>query len=135
MSDTPAFLYVEDDPLSREIMELLFVQVMGYPQLTVWEDSTDFMTKVQSLPTKPKVIFLDIHMLPIDGFSMLKLLRENEAYCKTTVVALTASVMSEEVKMLQTAGFDSCIAKPIDFRSFPETLTRILAGEKIWRIK
>jgi len=47
---------------------------------------------------------------------------------------MTASVMNEEVHRLRTCGFDGCLAKPIDFDSFPEALNRILSGEKIWRI-
>jgi two-component system, sensor histidine kinase len=128
------FLYVEDDALSREVMQILLVEMLGYNDLTVLEDSTDFISKLHALKNKPKVIFLDIHMKPVDGFALLKMLRENEEYRSAIIVALTASVMNEEVKMLREAGFDSCIAKPITQRTFPEMLERILKGEKIWRI-
>jgi CheY-like chemotaxis protein len=134
-SEQPTILYVEDDPMSREVMQILLVDLMGYSDVTILEDSTDFLTKVEALKTPPKVIFLDIHMQPVNGFDMLKLLRAHERYRTTTVVALTASVMNEEVNLLRNAGFDSCIAKPIDQRAFPEVLTRILNGERFWRIK
>ncbi len=32
------------------------------------------------------------------------------------------------------AGFNGCLAKPIDLQTFPEAFNRILAGETIWRI-
>ncbi len=132
---TPTFLYVEDDPMSREVMRLLLVDMLGYEQVTIFEDSADFLAKIEALSDPPKVIFLDIHMQPMNGFEILKLLRAHERYRATTVVALTASVMNEEVNLLRNAGFDSCIAKPIDQRTFPEALNRILSGEKFWRIK
>jgi CheY-like chemotaxis protein len=50
------------------------------------------------------------------------------------VVALTASVMNEEVEQLRAAGFHSCLAKPIDIDTFPDVLNRILDGESVWRI-
>jgi CheY-like chemotaxis protein len=133
--ENPTVLYVEDDEMSREVMQFLLTLGLGMTKVTLFDDSTDFIKKVEALPEKPDVIFLDIHMMPIDGFSMLKLLREHEAYKNTIVVALTASVMNEEVQLLQSAGFNSCIPKPIDQRTFPATLNRILSGERIWRIK
>lgn len=135
MDDAASFLYVEDDPLSREVMQILLVEVMGYSGVTILENSADFLTRLQAMPARPKVIFLDIHMQPMNGFDILKMLREHQDYQSTTVVALTASVMNEEIKLLRDAGFDGCIAKPINQRTFPETLNRILSGEKIWRIK
>jgi hypothetical protein len=49
-------------------------------------------------------------------------------------VALTASVMNEEVHKLREAGFHSVIAKPIDVDTFPDLLHRIVGGETVWRI-
>jgi hypothetical protein len=42
--------------------------------------------------------------------------------------------MNEEVEMLQDAGFDGGIAKPIDQQVFPQLIERIMAGEDIWSI-
>jgi DNA-binding NarL/FixJ family response regulator len=51
------------------------------------------------------------------------------------VVALTASVMYEEVRRLRDAGFDGVIAKPINFDTFPAALDRILSGGQVWNTK
>ncbi len=73
-------------------------------------------------------------MEPYNGFEMLAMLRQSQRFSDTPIVALTASVMNEEVQQLQTSGFDGCLAKPIDMDTFPDTLYRILNGEHIWRI-
>ena len=130
----PVVLYVEDDPQSRTVMRLLLKGRMGLSQVTILQDSSDFLARVTALNPKPDVVFLDIHMEPLNGFEMLTLLRETEDFNRTPVIALTASVMSEEVHQLRTAGFTGCLAKPIDLASFPESLERILAGESVWRI-
>jgi CheY-like chemotaxis protein len=127
----PAFLYVEDDPLSREIMELLLGPVLGYTQVTTFESSHDFMDKVRALTNIPDVIFLDIQMLPHDGYEMLKMLRGGETYRKTKVIAMTANVMATDVEALKSAGFDGMIGKPIMRQVFPELLGRILSGESV----
>src|SRR5688500_13882805 len=106
MSPDPSFLYVEDEPMSRTVMEMLMVRRMGYKNLTIFEDSSDFIAKIESLSSEPDVIFLDIHMRPINGFEMLQLLRNHPSYKSVRVVALTASVMNEEIDMLRQAGFD-----------------------------
>lgn len=128
-------LYFEDDMLSREVMRACLTRGLGYHNVTIFEDSTDFEERLNNVGVKPDVVFLDIHIEPIDGFAMLKLIRQSETYQSTKVIALTASVMNEEVKMLKEAGFDGVIAKPLDYDTFPNVLSRILKGEQVWHIK
>jgi two-component system cell cycle response regulator DivK len=49
------------------------------------------------------------------------------------VLALTAHAMSGDRERALQAGFDGYITKPIDIRSFPETVKRALAGETVSR--
>jgi CheY-like chemotaxis protein len=130
----PAILYVEDDPQSRKLMSMLLKGRMKLPHVTILEDSNDFLANVEALDPKPDVILLDIHMKPYSGFEMLTMLRELAWASSTPIVALTASVMNEEVQRLRSIGFNGCLAKPIDLETFPDTLQRIIAGETIWRI-
>lgn len=134
MLDGYAFLYVEDDPLSRQVMQLLMVDAMNIQQLTIFQDSTGFMDRLRALPTKPDIILLDIHMKPLDGFALLQLLRADQDYRHIRVIALTASVMNEEVERLKRSGFDGAIAKPLSIRTFPVLLERIVNGESVWHI-
>jgi two-component system, NarL family, sensor histidine kinase EvgS len=134
MNDQPAVLYIEDDPQSRKLMQMLLKGRLKLPNVVILEDSMDFLARVGALDPKPDIIFLDIHVKPYDGFEMLEMLHQFEWFSRTPVVALTASVMNEEVRRLRLAGFSGCLAKPIDLESFPEMLARILEGETIWRI-
>lgn len=134
MTDKPAVLYVEDDLSSRQVMQILLGGRMALPHVTMFEDSENFVARVQALDPKPDVIFLDIHVEPYSGFEMLAMLRELEDFRQTPVVALTASVMNEEVEQLKMAGFHSCLAKPIDLTTFPIALQDILNGNPVWVI-
>lgn len=131
----PTIVYFEDDLLSREVMRACLTRGLGYHSVAIFESSDNFAAKLSQVASRPDVIFLDIHMEPIDGFEMLRLIRQNPAYHATKVIALTASVMNEEVKVLREAGFDGVIAKPLDYETFPAVLQRILAGEQVWHIK
>jgi CheY-like chemotaxis protein len=127
-------LYVEDDAGSRKVMQYLVRGSLQGSQLTLFEDSHDFMNRVHMLENQPTIIMLDIHVEPISGFEMLQQLREVEAYKDLPIVALTASVMNEEVAKLRRAGFSGVLAKPLDPDQFPDLFRRILEGEQIWNI-
>ena len=134
MSHKPAVLYFEDEPMSRTVMEMLLKRGLGLDDVTIFADSTDFKQRMAELETTPDIVFLDIHIEPYNGFAMLKMLRQNPRFNQSRIIALTASVMNEEVEMLQDAGFDGGIAKPIDQKTFPELIERILDGDEIWSI-
>ncbi|MCA9905935.1 MAG: response regulator [Anaerolineae bacterium] len=134
MNNQPSILYVEDDAHSRRVMKLLLTAQMGLQNVTIFENSVDFLDRAEALNPKPDVIFLDIHMEPHTGFEMLNMVRASAKLQATPVVALTASVMNDEVEKLRTAGFDGCIAKPLNIQHFPHLLDSILSGETVWRI-
>lgn len=127
-------LVVDDDPHSCRIMHMLLVGRMKLQHVTILEDSTDFILRVGALMRRPDIVFLDINVRPLTGFDMLARLREMADYVSVPIVALTASVMNDEVMRVRDAGFHSIIAKPIDLTSFPDTLQRIVHGEQFWRV-
>lgn len=128
------YLYVEDDPLSREIMKFIMEMGMGITTLTIFSDSTDFAERLKGLVPRPDVILLDIHVQPYNGFAMLKMIQADPNFADCRVVALTASVMNEEVEQLRVNGFHGAIAKPLSVQTFPDLLKRVIAGEDIWHI-
>ena len=129
----PAFLYIDDDAMGREIMGMLLAS-QGYSQHTIFEDSSDFLARVEALMPQPDVFFLDVHVEPFNGFEMLAMLRSNPTFGKKTIVAVTASVMNEEVAQLKNAGFDGAIGKPLDFDNFGSLVEAILAGKEVWYV-
>ncbi|MCB9438547.1 MAG: response regulator [Anaerolineales bacterium] len=127
------YLYVEDDPLSREVMQMIMGTAMGIETLTIFDDSSNFMERLQGLMV-PHVILLDIHMKPHNGFEVLDMIRQDSRYNSTTIIALTASVMNEEVTQLRERGFNGAIAKPLSIQAFPTLLRQILEGQAVWHI-
>jgi two-component system cell cycle response regulator DivK len=128
-----SILYVEDDLFSREIMQLL-AESVGVQHVTIFEDSADFLDRVQAIDPSPDVVLLDIHLQPHDGFTMLSMLRGLHTFRDKPIVALTASVMNEEIIMLRDAGFDGVIGKPIDQDRFADLLGRVFKRESFWGI-
>jgi CheY-like chemotaxis protein len=100
----------------------------------MFEDSVNYMARIEALPAVPDVIFLDIHMQPHNGFEMLNTLRQHPTYAARIIIAITASVMNEEVAQLRQAGFNGAIGKPLDFENFAQLMERVLKGEAVWHI-
>lgn len=134
MITQPSILYVEDDSRSRLVMKMILVNRLQLPYVTIFEDSVDFITRAEALEPRPDIVFLDIHVDPYNGFEMLEMLRQSNHFTETRIVALTASVMNEEVAKLKNSGFDGCLSKPVDSDMIPELLDQIMNGEKLWNI-
>lgn len=135
MDRKPIVVYVEDDAPSITVMKVLMRKVLGITDtLTVIENTSDFLEKIDQIGAVPDLFLLDIHIVPHDGFELLSMIRNDKNLYASKVVALTASVMNEEVEKLKTSGFDGAIAKPLDLSTFPDLIAKILRGESVWHI-
>ena len=130
----PVLVYVEDDEASIVVMKAIVELVMRLQTLHVLRNSADFVQQVKQLGVTPDIFLFDIQMNPYDGFDLLSMLRNDQQYRDSKVVALTASVMSEEVARLKASGFDGAIAKPLNIEVFPDLIARIMNGEHVWYI-
>lgn len=130
----PVLVYVEDDEASIAVMKAIVERVMKLKTLHVLQNRSDFMQQVEQIGVTPDIFLFDIQMEPYDGFELLTMLRNDPDYKESKVVALTASVMSEEVARLKRRGFDGAIAKPLNIQAFPDLITRIMDGESVWYI-
>ncbi|UCH60995.1 MAG: response regulator [Anaerolineales bacterium] len=130
----PVMVYVEDDEASIIVMKAIVERVMKLQTLHVLQNRPDFVQQVKQLGVQPDIFLFDIQMKPYNGFELLSMLRADPQFENSKVVALTASVMSEEVAGLKHRGFDGAIAKPINIDAFPGLITRIMDGESVWYI-
>jgi CheY-like chemotaxis protein len=128
------FLYVEDDPPSREVIKILLKRLLGGPDLILFEHSADFMERIEALPKVPDIIFLDVDIKPDNGFELLSKLRVSAKYQRTCVIAMTVAVAFWEIADLRNAGFDGLIAKPIQIHLFVDKLRAILGGRPAWTV-
>lgn len=57
MFEDTAFLYVEDDAPSRQVMNLVMKRIMQVPHLATFQDSIDFIARLKALDPPPTVFF------------------------------------------------------------------------------
>src|SRR5439155_347412 len=57
-------------------------------------------------------------------------LRSNEATADIPVIAVTASVMQQDRKLITEAGFDAYLGTPLDLKEFLDTVKRVLESPR-----
>jgi two-component system, response regulator len=73
----------------------------------------------------PKVILLDLKLPKIDGFEVLKEIRNDIRTKIIPVVVLTSSKEENDIVECYKLGVNSYIVKPIDFDKFTESVKEI----------
>jgi two-component system, cell cycle response regulator DivK len=75
---------------------------------------------------QPALILMDIQLPGINGVEALHQLRADPVTSSTPVIAITASVMTQDRKRIMAAGFDDYQGKPISLRELLATVREIL---------
>jgi CheY-like chemotaxis protein len=91
----------------------------------------EVLNLINKLP-KIDLFLLDIYMPGSTGYDVIKQIREQSNTKESIVVALTASVMYDDIRRMKEAGFDSIIGKPVRPARFGSQIRKILAGEVLW---
>jgi CheY-like chemotaxis protein len=125
-------VYIEDNFWNRKVVELLIVHLLEGAQFHIFNDSTDLLSRLESLEWKPNLILADIHMQPYNGYEVLAMLRQRSEYKNTKIIAITAGLTNEDSERLRRAGFDGVIAKPIDANKFASYIDHILEDGEVW---
>lgn len=113
-------LVVEDGADNRMLVRAL-LENMGVEVLCA-DNGAQGVERAQA--TLPDLVLMDIHMPVMDGVTATARLRQ--AGFQRPVVALTADVMAADRAHYLAAGFDDCLAKPIDRAAFERVVTRHL---------
>ena len=111
-------LYIEDNPVNVLLLEGL-VELRSYVRLSTAADGLSGVAK--ALAQRPDVVLVDMQLPDIDGNEVLRRLRAEATLANTTVIALSANAMPEDVERARALGFDDYWTKPINFQ-------RVLAG-------
>jgi two-component system, cell cycle response regulator DivK len=120
-----AILIAEDNPVNRELLREL-LEMRGH---TVTEacDGEEALRVVEQ--TQPDLLLLDIGMPVLDGFGVIRKIRENPRFASMPVVAVTAYAMQGDREKILSSNFDGYLSKPVDARSLAQELDRVLSPE------
>lgn len=101
-------LVVDDIPHNRQIiLDYLADQPIEIYQAANGLEALEIIDKVEF-----DLILLDLRMPELDGYSVIEKLKENQSLCHIPVVALTASVMKNEMAKISSFQFNDYLQKP-----------------------
>jgi len=112
---TPDIFYVEDDMDYAFFMQSAVQEVKDTLNLTIVEDGTEALLRLQSFAerkTKPKLILLDLNLPGLSGLDLLKFIRDIP-YLKTIpVILFSTSDNPDDVKASIEFGANAYLTKP-----------------------
>ena len=115
-------LMIEDNDKNRKLMRDV-LQFQGY-RTAESENAEEGLRLAGTLA--PALILMDIHLPGMNGIEALGALRADPATRGIPVMAVTASVMSQDRQMVTSAGFDGYQSKPINVKEFVAAVQEIL---------
>ena len=111
-------LVIEDNEKNMKLVRDL-LQYEGYEILEADTAEEGLRLAGEYLPA---LILMDIGLPGMNGFEALKRLRASSATAGIPVMAVTASVMTQDHQKITEAGFDGYQRKPIDIDEFLEAV-------------
>ena len=115
-------LIVEDNEKNLKLVRDVLV-VKGYATLEARNAEEGIQL---ALAHAPDLILMDIQLPGMNGVEALKILRAEAATTKVPVLAVTASVMQQDRRLIMDAGFDAYVGKPINLKEFLDAVRAAL---------
>ena len=123
ISEERSVLYIEDNPANLRLVTQL---LSNLPNLHMWSAHEPQLGLDLAKENNPDLILLDINLPGMDGFEVLKLLKQQEVTRNTPVIAISANAMPKDIEKGIDAGFDKYITKPININELLNTVEVIL---------
>lgn len=125
LRETLKILCVDDDPMNNEVLDAT-LQHLGNMTVYLTQEPRQVHEMVRNY--RPDLVFLDIRMAGMDGYTVLKQLRDDPATQKTPVVAISAQAMRSNIEKALQAGFDAYVAKPFSIDDIKIVLDKASDG-------
>jgi len=115
-------LVVDDNNTNLKLVS----DVLGFDGYQILKASDAESAQSIIRDTPPDLILMDIALPGMDGLTLTRLLKADEATRHIIVVALTAFAMKGDEAKARAAGCDGYITKPIDTRTLPDAVAGYL---------
>lgn len=117
-------ILVVDDNENNRILMRDILKFHGYGVIEA-ENGVEALKKAKE--EKPDLMLLDIQMPVMNGFTVVRKIREDNELKDLIVIAITSFAMKGDQEKALSAGFDGYITKPINTRKLPEIVQNFLS--------
>lgn len=118
-------LIVDDNDFNRELVK----DILEDEDITVYE-AEDGSSAIELLESEQAddidVVLMDMRMPGMDGIETTKIIRTKNGKCmEVPIIAMTADGFETDIGMLQKAGMNGLISKPVDVNTLVEHITKL----------
>ncbi len=121
-AERPGVLVVEDNEANMKLTRNI-LETGGY---VVEEARTAEDGIRMAMQSPPDLILMDISLPGMDGLAATGVLKQEAKTTRVPVIALTAHAMSEDEQRAKDAGCDAYLTKPVDTKTFYQTLAQFI---------
>src|SRR5215218_7248744 len=125
MSAARKILVVEDNDMNMQLVEFL-LEEGGYVIVKAASGEEALAITRDSENGAPDLILMDIHLPGMDGLSVVRAMKGDARTSRIPILALTAHAMRGDRDRFLEAGCDGYISKPIDVKTFVESIERYI---------
>ncbi len=122
MAGNPRVLVVDDESEITTVLKKLLIEQTNYEVKTA---SNGFEAGLECERFKPHVMLLDIHLAEGDARHVAKLVRENDDFAMTRIVAMSGKLTDGQSAVLRGEGFDGFLKKPFQVRQVIECIEKV----------
>ncbi|MBS0446748.1 MAG: response regulator [Proteobacteria bacterium] len=125
---SPKVLYVDDNPVNVMLVEAMLARLPPNERVE-FRSELHALEGLRAAEQEPyDLVLLDIEMPSMNGFELLRKLREKAHYRDAAVVAVSAYNSKEEMESALAAGFSSYLAKPFEMQELHAVVRRVLVA-------
>lgn len=118
------FLLIDDNQIDRMLIKKALMKAQSDADFVELEDGTDVVKVIKQ--NRPCVTLLDIRMPGIDGFDVLKLIREDNELKDHPVWMLSTSSEGQDIDIAMETGASGYYSKPTSVSEYTKLASSIL---------
>jgi CheY-like chemotaxis protein len=125
--DPPAVLIVEDSENSASLLEIAFLQIPGLSVLLA-SSAFEALRILHRPGPAVRAIVTDLNMPRMDGFEMIRAIREDRALSSTPIIVVSADTDPATPERIAQLGVSAFFPKPYSPAQVTRKLEQILDG-------
>jgi len=118
------FLLIDDNQIDRMLIKTALTKAQGGLKFVELDDGTEVVDVIKQ--NKPCITLLDIRMPRIDGFDVLKLIREDDELINHPVWMLSTSSEGQDMDIAMERGASGYYSKPTSISDYTKLASSIL---------
>ncbi|WP_082601260.1 PAS domain-containing hybrid sensor histidine kinase/response regulator [Ferrovum sp. JA12] len=119
-------ILIEDNPLNQEITTN-FLRMIGV-HVTIANNGKEGLELINK--KQFDIILMDIQMPVLDGVATTKIIRNSPEFNTTPIIAVTANLLEEDIKMYLSIGINDYVPKPVNPEKLWDKLNKWISVKK-----